>query len=394
MERKTRNWSTAEQLEELLCDLVSWESRTGTQGEIDFPYRFKNKLLELTYFQQNPSHIQFHDAGNNRNAVSALYRSEAKANTIVLLSHFDTVHTEEFGSLGNLAFQPRKLTEKLTNGAEELPEDAQMDLKSGDYLFGRGTMDMKMGIALHLHVLERATLDKWPINLLLLTVPDEERNSVGMRAAVNGIVELKEKFDLNYILFINSEPSFPQSPQDKDYYIYSGTIGKIMPSALFYGISTHAGEPLSGMTGHYMASYLTKAMEFNAGFVEEDFKERTPLPVCLQKTDLKKHYSTQTSHHTAALYNVFMMERNADEIMDLFKNTALLAMKECQADYEAVCKRENIKPIGRINVLQYKELIDYANKKLGNEFVESIRKNVTGKTDLDEREMSIQICDQ
>ena len=58
-----------------------------------------------------------------------------------------------------------------------------MDLKSGDYLFGRGTMDMKMGLALHLHLLEIASSEKWPINLMLLTVPDEEVNSAGMRAA-------------------------------------------------------------------------------------------------------------------------------------------------------------------------------------------------------------------
>jgi len=36
-----RKWQTAKQLEDLLCELVSWQSETGTQGEIDFPYKFK-----------------------------------------------------------------------------------------------------------------------------------------------------------------------------------------------------------------------------------------------------------------------------------------------------------------------------------------------------------------
>ena len=123
------------------------------------------------------------------------------------------------------------------------------DIKSDEYLFGRGTMDMKMGLVLHLHLIEMATIEKWPINLILLTVPDEEVNSSGMRAAVSGLIDIREEYGINYALFLNSEPSFTQKPQDENYYIYSGTIGKIMPSALFYGKETHAGEPLSGITG-------------------------------------------------------------------------------------------------------------------------------------------------
>ncbi|MBO1915126.1 hypothetical protein J4G37_61160, partial [Microvirga sp. 3-52] len=97
--------------------------------------------------------------------------------------------------------------------------------------------------------LELATTEKWPINLILLTVPDEEVNSSGMRAAVSGLIDIREEYGLEYELFLNSEPSFSQRPQDENYYIYSGTIGKIMPSALFYGRETHAGEPLNGITG-------------------------------------------------------------------------------------------------------------------------------------------------
>lgn len=389
-----RQWDTPEKLEDLICELVSWHSRTGTQGEIDFSDRIKNKLLELDYFKENSSYIQFHDAEKGRNAVTALYKSEGSNRTIVLISHFDTVHTEEFGVLGELAFQPRALTEELKQMIDRLPKDAQVDLLSGDYLFGRGTMDMKMGLALHLHLLEKASIENWPINLLLLTVPDEEVNSAGMRAAVGGLVELREKYDLEYELFLNSEPSFSQQPLDENYYIYSGTIGKIMPSALFYGRETHAGEPLSGMTGHYMAAYLTKAMEFNPEFIEEEYGERTPLPICLKKNDLKEDYSTQTSHHTAALYNVFLMRKNAIEIMDTFKNIALKAMEECQNDYEKICRSEHAKPIGKIKVLEYVELISYAEEKLGKKVVEAIKGNILADETLDEREMSIQICDQ
>src|SRR5690606_15406528 len=115
-----------------------------------FSTRMLKKLLELQYFQDNSSQIHFHEAGKGRNAVTALYTSGVTNKTIVLISHFDTVHTEEFGAgLQDLAFQPKQLTEELKNRLAKLPEDAQEDLVSDDYLFGRGTMDMKMGLALH-----------------------------------------------------------------------------------------------------------------------------------------------------------------------------------------------------------------------------------------------------
>ncbi|MCM3744646.1 M20/M25/M40 family metallo-hydrolase [Sporosarcina luteola] len=388
-------WNSPEQLENLLCELVSWESRTGTAGEVEFSTRLVKKLLELQYFQEHSSHLHFHDAGKGRNAVTALYNSGATNKTIVLISHFDTVHTKEFGAgLEELAFQPRQLTEELKNRMADLPEDAQEDLDSGEYLFGRGTMDMKMGLVLHLHLLERASVEQWPINLLLLTVPDEEVNSSGMRAAVKGLVELKEAYQMEYELFLNSEPSFSQKPQDPNYYIYSGTIGKIMPSALFYGRETHAGEPLNGMTSHYMASYLTRAMEFNSDFMEEEYGERTPLPVCLQQVDLKEDYSTQTSHHSAALYNVFLMRQNADEIMKIFKHTAERAMAECAMEYRAVCEREGVQPIGHINVLEYKELLTYAKGKIGGTEVKMILEEIQSDESLDERQMSMLISDR
>ncbi len=387
-------WNKTTQLEDLLCEIVGWHSRTGTQGEIDFPYKLQDKLLELDYFQTKHSHIELHGAGANRNALTALYMSDVTKKTIVLMSHFDTVHTEEFGALGDLAFKPRELTELFKKRMDDLPEEAQADLQSGEYLFGRGTMDMKMGLVLHMHLLEQASTEQWPINLLLVTVPDEEVNSSGMRAAVDGLNGIRDTYKLTYELFLNSEPSFSQQSRDDNYYIYSGSIGKIMTAALFYGKETHAGEPLRGMTGHFLASYLTKAMEFNSSFAEEAYGERTPLPVCLKIYDLKNDYSTQTSHHTAALYNVFVLERSAAEVMDIYEVIAVKAMEECQRDYEAICAREGSDPLGIIRVIRYGELELYATRKLGEEAVKVIKKDVLTNDHLDEREMSIELADQ
>ena len=167
-----------------------------------------------------------------------------------------------------------------------------------------------------------------------------------------------------------------------------------MPSALFYGRETHAGEPLSGINAHYMASFMTRRMEYIPDFTEEVYKERTPLPVCLKTYDLKQDYSTQTSNHAAALYNVFLMKSNASDIMKTFRNIANESMMACQAQYEDICSREKVDPVGKIRVIEYSELMEYAIDKIGLEAVNEVKHSIIGNTNLDEREMSIHICDE
>src|SRR5699024_8507530 len=116
--------------------------------------------------------------------------------------------------------------------------------------------------------------------------------------------------------------------------------------ALFYGRETHAGEPLNGINAHYMASFFTRRMEYIPNFTEEQYGEKTPLPICLKTYDLKEDYSTQTSNHAAALYNVFVMKSNAEKIMKIFKELAEESMQACQDQYEDICFREEVEPVG------------------------------------------------
>ncbi|MFC2949728.1 M20/M25/M40 family metallo-hydrolase [Virgibacillus sediminis] len=387
-------WNTPEALKDLLCELVSWQSRSLTEGERTFPDKLEAKLCRLRYFKQHPEQLQLHATGDGRHAVTALYKHDKAVDTIVMISHFDTVNTEEYGHLEELACKPAALTKALMDHRNELPEEALRDLESGDYLFGRGTMDMKTGLALHMSLLEKASVEDWPINLLLVTVPDEEVDSVGMRAVVPQLVMLKEQYGLRYRLFLNSEPTF-QAPGDDNYYLYTGSIGKIMPAALLYGQETHVGNPLSGLTANYMATFLTQQMEWNPNFREADLGEETPLPISLRQKDLMTmEYSTQTPYRAQILYNVFLMKRSAQEVMDLFRREAKEAAAECNRKYQAICKRENVDPVGEVQVLGYEELIEYAEKKLGRQQVAEFRKEALGNPAWDDRETSIRIVDK
>lgn len=387
-------WQTPAQLRQLLCDVVSWESETFSKGESQFPDLLRERLAELAYFQQYPNHLQTVHVDTERSFVSALYKKEHQTKTVVLISHFDTVPTEEYGSLQPLATKPEALTEAFRQQPDLLNTVAQKDLQSGDYLFGRGVMDMKMGLVLHMHLVEKAIAHDWDINLLLITVPDEEVNSAGMRVAVEHIAKLKQEHQLDIALFLNSEPSFSQDPTDIQEYIYTGTIGKIMPAALFYGKETHVGEPLKGITASFLNSYLTAEMEWNEQFNEQVYDECTPLPVSLEQKDLKTYYSTQTPYRSYALYNVFLMKRSAEEIFTIFQQVAQQAMHKCQQRYEEVCDKQGVTPIGKIRVMTYEEIYAYSLKKLSLATVEGIVAKVMQQDELDDRKKSIAIVDQ
>ncbi|TWT27685.1 M20/M25/M40 family metallo-hydrolase [Planomicrobium sp. CPCC 101110] len=386
-------WGTPEKLEELLCELVSWNSITLSEGEVNFAYKLQDKLNLLPYFQEHPEYVSLGEVNWGRQYVTALYKHPEATDTIVLMSHFDTVQTEEYGDLEPLSCLPRELTEAFKAVSDELDTDAQADLHSGDYLFGRGTMDMKAGLALHMALLEKASTEEWPINLLLMTVPDEETNSAGMRYGVSKLLDLEREHGLDFILFLNGEPVFAFKPGDQTHYLYTGSIGKIMPAAFFYGKETHVGEPLSGITSSYISTYLTHRMEWNTEFTETVYGEKTPLPVTLTQRDIKLEYSAQTPYRTSAMYNVFLMERSAAEVFEIFEQVAIDAAAHCTRDYHAMCERENVEPVGDIRVLRYEELMRYAIEKFGVEYVNESLHETMMHPEWDVREKSMHITD-
>ena len=67
----------------------------------------------------------------------------------------------------------------------KLDEDTLKDFKSGEWIFGRGTADMKFGIALEMEILREFSENRdFKGSLMFLAVPGEESNSEGMVAAV------------------------------------------------------------------------------------------------------------------------------------------------------------------------------------------------------------------
>ncbi|MBN6886202.1 arginine utilization protein RocB [Cytobacillus horneckiae] len=387
---------SADQMLTTLLELVAIDSVTLSAGEKYFPLRVEQVLKRIPYFHRNQSLVKNHPTSDGRSILTALYRHEEATKTVVMISHFDVVDIEDYGELQHLAFNPVELTKALHERVDELPDDAKDDLLSGNWLFGRGMMDMKCGLVQHMSLLEKAAFEEWKINLVLVTVPDEEVNSVGMREIVPKLVEMASEHGLKYTLYLNSEPMFSQVPQDEQRYFYTGTIGKIMPGALCFGKESHVGEPFSGMNACWMSSVLTGEVEWNEALSETVNGVMSPPPTLLLQRDLKKGYTTQIPHRSVSLFNLLLMKRTPVDVMAEMKEIANRAAEKMEEFIKGKYKLNQLddSQLSTIQVYYYDELRNYAMKKTSEEYIEKMEQSIANETDGDIREQTMQIVDQ
>ncbi|MBI5974328.1 M20/M25/M40 family metallo-hydrolase [Staphylococcus canis] len=389
----TKLWQSQAGRKQLLKHLVAHHSVTHSEGERTFPNLVKQQLMQLTYFKQHPDHIQLVSTQDQRQAVVAFYQAPRSKQTITLISHFDTVDVEDYGQHHSHAFDIDKITQTFQEAPHYLDQDGQKDLASGLYLFGRGVMDMKAGLMLHMALIEQATLEQWDINLVLMTVSDEEVNSQGMLAAVSYLDQLRKEHQLEIALHLNSEPTFQQESHDDNHYYYTGSIGKIMPSVLVYGRETHVGTPASGLSSNFILSFIQQEIEYAFDFQETFENETTPMPVSLMARDLKLHYDVQTPFRSFALFNLFLFERHADAVFEQFNLSVQNAVKKGMASYKKRLTQEGLTVDLDMQVMTYQELYQYAVQHHGKEVVQSIVNQVI----QDEKEpyrQSVKIVDQ
>ncbi|WP_027964528.1 M20/M25/M40 family metallo-hydrolase [Halalkalibacillus halophilus] len=372
-------WQSKYELKELLCNLVQYQSITGSREEIAIIEYIYNLLHQEEYFKTHSNHIKISPLEDGRELLTALVKRGTKKKTIILLSHIDVVDVDDYGSYKDLAFRPNELTKKLKEEETELPDEARRDLLNSkeSWLFGRGTMDMKAGTSLHMSMLEQAMEEEFDGNILLLVVPDEEANSLGMLEATKVLKELEKEEDLEYILCLNSEPMFRQFPEDDKMYLYSGSLGKILPGFLCYGKETHVGEPYHGLNANLMSSYLNKNLELNQTFVEKINSEVTPPPISLMNRDLKEQYSVQTPLTAVSMYNVLFMKQSVEDITKKLRDVMTKTAKEVKqhmnqsaTQYFGDSSTKNMLLQTDISVFDFHDLYKIAEERYGKHEVE------------------------
>lgn len=392
--------SNPEALKKILLKLVECPSLSGTEKEREMAEIIHKILLEIPYFTRNPEHLELIEIENdkyNRCFVSALLKGKGR-NTVILLHHHDVVGVDDYGSLKEDAFYPDKITAKLQK--LDIPEKARKDLDSGEWQFGRGVMDMKAGAALQIALLhdfsEEECLEG---NVLLLSVPGEESNSEGMLAAVPYLNILQEKYDLDYVAVVNSEPHDTDEQGHND--ITIGSIGKIMPVFYCFGKETHASAPFEGFNSALLFSQVEAEMENNIELCDRFEDEISPPPVNLKNKDLKELYNVTTPQVTVGYFNVFMMQRTISDISRILKviaskafNNALKLQKEKAERFADLSGKKHEVP-WKTNVYMFEELYEKAYKAHGKEFKNHLDEYIKDlqTTEEDEREFTIKLID-
>lgn len=397
------HWNNPIKIKQLINRLVETPSISGTIAEVKMAKEITKIIQEIPFFQKHPEYI-FHVPLENdllkRETVMALFKGNSQSSkTIILLSHFDVVGIEDFGTLKSLAFQPDEYTNRLKESVYTvLNKQAQEDLDSGNWLFGRGTMDMKAGLAIQLAVLsELAQQEEFDGNIILVATPDEETNSLGMFAAVKALNHLKKQYDLDYLACICSEPTFGAYPNDRSKYIYLGSVGKLLPAIFCVGKETHVGEPMEGLNAAWMAATVVNHMELADEFIDRVDGEASPPPTALKLTDLKDQYNVQTPSLAYVLYNVLTLQQSPTEVLrkveSACEHAALEIFEKIQQKYRKFYNHKKEFPLTQLQpkVYTYHELFVKGKQIYGDSFENKIN-HVIQSNKGDYREMSISIA--
>jgi arginine utilization protein RocB len=244
----------------------------------------------------------------------------ASKRTVILLGHLDTVETSDYGELEPWALDPPELAKRQAQLAAIVP-GLEEDLQAypGDWMFGRGVIDMKSGVAANIAVMrylvEEARLGQLPLSVLLLATPDEENESAGVLQAVNLLLRLRERFELEYAGAINTDYTTSLYPGDPHRYFYTGTIGKLLPSFFIVGHEAHASAPFDGFDANLIASELIGDLSMCEELCDAVRGQITPPPVTLHAADLKQHYDVQIPFTAHFYLNMLTFTTSPDELL-------------------------------------------------------------------------------
>lgn len=331
MYQELQSMSLSERGEILTRAFVRVQSINGTKGEKYIADFIKTILRSFPYFQENPHHLWEQALPQDpleRKNIFALIKGKKQSNrTVIYHSHIDTVGIEDFGHMKKDALDSDALRAFFSN--YELDADVQRDARSGEWLFGRGSVDMKSGIAVHITNLlyfceHHEDLEG---NILLMLNPDEECQHKGVTSAIAELERLREEQGLEYVVAINDDFITPLYDGDPHRYIYTGAAGKLLPSFYIYGREAHVGDTLSSIDPNYIAAEITRRIHNNLDLTENIEGELILPPTCLQQRDTKEFYNVQTATSSYLYFNYFIYKATAREVMD---NIMVLAKEACQ----------------------------------------------------------------
>ena len=361
--------------DQIVKRIVETNSTTNSEQEIKMGQVICELIGSQPYFQNHSEQygLYFMESDPLKRCIPwALYRARNReARTLVLAGHMDTVSIKNYGPLQDCALHPDRLKQALSN--EILPDEVRKDLESGEWMFGRGTADMKGGLSVFLQeFFQVCAEDRLTCNLLFLAVPDEETYSAGMRRAVALLLNLKEQYTLNYQLLLMSESHIRE---DRQALYYDGTIGKIQVACVVKGAPAHVRYYYTGLNPVLVAAQIVCDIDGNASLSEQVGTEKTPPPSFLYCRDTKTRYDVTLSESVDLALSFLTYRRTGMQILELLKENILHSVHTVAGrnarQYQSWAETLPVAPPAYtkgISVLFYEELVDLAQKKHGETF--------------------------
>jgi arginine utilization protein RocB len=389
--------------------LVQIRSVSPGEGEIRVAHEVHRLLCEggcdtcYTTYGLDPLREDIYGRQN----VYAFLRGQS-VRTLVLLGHFDTVSTGDYGVLEPWALDPEELAARLVTLVELTPEvQADITASPHDWMFGRGVADMKSGVAVNIALMrrlaEKACIGSLPLSLVFLAVCDEENESSGILQAVHLLLRLREQYGLQYVGAINTDYTTSLYPGDRHRYVYTGTIGKLLPSFLVVGRESHVGDPFNGADANLLAAELIRTLSMNEALCDAVRRQITAPPVTLKATDLKTHYDVQLPFTAYFYLNVLTFTTTPAQLLQRLCSLCTDALAAVLASIDSAEQRwihasgerkrlEQLQPRSGI-VLTYADLYTETVQRLGEERVQQALADEWERwpANLDKRERSLHL---
>lgn len=341
--------NSLEEVKRLTEEMVAIESivRGEEGGETKVAQYIENFYKELDYFKENPNHLilqkTINDEVSRHNCIALVKGKKGNSNkTIILMGHIDTVGVDDFHQLKEYAFNCKELPAKLRE--LNLSDKINKDIDSGEYLFGRGALDMKGGVAGHMYLMKYFAEHPEELdgNLVHLAECDEEDNSHGVISALKIFSKWKEEFGLEYVAAINADYSTPYHSEDEDRYVYFGTIGKLLPAFYVTGKESHVGLAFNGLDPNQIVGEITRLMNLNTDLCDEAQGEVTIPPISLKQSDTKVGYTVQTALSAYSYYNFFTHRMSPRDVIGKVKEIGIRAfdnvIDNLNSEYKKFCE--------------------------------------------------------
>lgn len=376
-------------IKDTLEELISVRSDTGTSLEKDVEKYLYDWLHKLDYFKRNTNNLGSYPLKNDsleRTVVWGLVKGVGRK-TVILLNHHDVVDAYDYQNLKTYAYHPALLRDMLKN--VELTKDVEEDLISGEWIFARGAADMKAGIAIQLSLVEEFSKQQnFNGNILFISVADEESLSLGMRSSAELLEKIKNKFDLEYTILIDSEPH--QKTENNEGVFYTGSVGKLMPVVYVRGKKTHIGDIFQGFNPLFLLSQIASKTELNSDFSDVVDSEVSPPPSWNYFRDGKKCYDASIPDSACGYFSVLTLKRTPkiilEQLLEISKQTFEDVICQMNKNYSNYLNKKNEaehKLHWKTNVKTFSQIYNDALEQSGDKFLLDYRLTIEKlKTDI------------